>query len=55
MIKSDDKYIYTTPDGGITMYRNEVGDYSTKVRIGNERVIAGDKIPWKDKDNDYRD
>ena len=30
------KYIYTTPDGGITMYRNEVGDYDTKERIGNK-------------------
>jgi hypothetical protein len=26
-----------------------------KVRITNERTIAGDKIPWKKKDNDYRD
>ena len=36
MIKSKGKYVYTTPDGGKTMYRNEVGDYSTKVRIGNK-------------------
>jgi len=27
----------------------------TKVRISRERVIIGDKIPWKDKDSDYRD
>ena len=27
----------------------------TKVRISRERVIIGDKIPWKDKDKDYRD
>lgn len=26
-----------------------------KVRITNERSIVGDKIPWKKKDNDYRD
>ena len=26
-----------------------------KVRIANERTIVGDKIPWKDKDNDYRE
>ena len=26
-----------------------------KIRITNERSIAGDKIPWKKKDNDYRD
>jgi hypothetical protein len=27
----------------------------TKVKISRERVIIGDKIPWKDKDSDYRD
>ena len=26
-----------------------------KVRISRERVVVGDKIPWKDKDSDYRD
>lgn len=26
-----------------------------KVRITNERVIVGDKVPWKKKNNDYRD
>ena len=26
-----------------------------KVRITNERVLVGDKIPWKKKDNDYED
>ena len=36
MIRKEGKYIYTTPDGGITMYRNESGKYETKVRIGNE-------------------
>jgi len=41
---SDKKYIYTTPDGGKTMYRNEVGNYDTKVRIGNESYEPiGDK------------
>jgi len=25
-----------------------------QVRISRERVISGDKIPWKDKDDDYR-
>ena len=24
------------------------------VKISRERVITGDKIPWKDKDDDYR-
>ena len=26
-----------------------------KIRLSRERVIAGDKIPWKEKDNDYRE
>ncbi len=26
-----------------------------KIRVSRERVIAGDKIPWKEKDNDYRE
>mgnify|MGYP001421027084 CR=1 FL=1 len=26
-----------------------------KVRISRERVMIGDKIPWKDKDDDYRE
>ena len=30
------KYIYTTPDGGKTMYQNEFGKSDTKERIGNE-------------------
>jgi hypothetical protein len=34
----------------ITIRENRV-----KVRISRERVMIGDKIPWKDKDNDYRD
>ncbi len=36
MIRKEGEYIYTTPDGGITMFRNESGKYETKVRIGNE-------------------
>jgi hypothetical protein len=34
----------------VTIRENRV-----KVRITRERVIIGDKIPWKDKDNNYRD
>ena len=30
------KYIYTTPDSGRTMYRNEFGSVGTKERIGNK-------------------
>jgi hypothetical protein len=26
-----------------------------KARVSNERVLIGDKIPWKEKDNDYRE
>tara|TARA_R100001443_G_C3351816_1_gene177027 strand:+ start:1014 stop:1853 length:840 start_codon:yes stop_codon:yes gene_type:complete len=26
-----------------------------KIRLSRERVITGDKIPWKEKDNDYRE
>jgi len=26
-----------------------------KIRVSRERVIVGDKIPWKEKDNDYRE
>jgi len=26
-----------------------------KIRVSRERVITGDKIPWKEKDNDYRE
>tara|TARA_R100001443_G_scaffold104808_2_gene113589 strand:- start:359 stop:1198 length:840 start_codon:yes stop_codon:yes gene_type:complete len=26
-----------------------------KIRVSRERVIAGDQIPWKEKDNDYRE
>ena len=26
-----------------------------KIRFSRERTIIGDKVPWKDKDNDYRD
>jgi len=26
-----------------------------KIRVSRERVIAGDKVPWKEKDNDYRE
>ena len=26
-----------------------------KIRFTRERSIVGDKVPWKDKDNDYRD
>jgi len=26
-----------------------------KIRFSRERTIVGDKVPWKDKDNDYRD
>ena len=26
-----------------------------KIRLSRERVIAGDKIPWKEKDSDYRE
>ena len=26
-----------------------------KIRVSRERVLAGDKIPWKEKDNDYRE
>jgi hypothetical protein len=26
-----------------------------KIRVSRERVIAGDKIPWKEKNNDYRE
>ena len=34
-MNEDKKYIYTTPDNGITMYRNESGGNDTKQRIGN--------------------
>ena len=34
----------------VTIRENRV-----KVRISKERVMIGDKIPWKDKNNDYRD
>lgn len=34
----------------VTIRENRV-----KVRISRERSIIGDKIPWKDKNNDYRD
>tara|TARA_Y100000034_G_C6742239_1_gene329438 strand:- start:170 stop:763 length:594 start_codon:yes stop_codon:yes gene_type:complete len=27
----------------------------TRIRFTRERTMVGDKIPWKDKDNDYRD
>ena len=38
------KYIYTTPDGGDTMYRNEFSKYNTKERIGNKSYKPiGDK------------
>ena len=33
----------------ITIRENRV-----QVRISRERVMIGDKIPWKDKDDDYR-
>ena len=33
----------------VTIRENRV-----QVRISRERVITGDKIPWKDKDDDYR-
>ena len=26
-----------------------------KIRFTRERSMVGDKVPWKDKDNDYRD
>ena len=26
-----------------------------KIRVSRERVMAGDKVPWKEKDNDYRE
>jgi hypothetical protein len=26
-----------------------------KIRFTRERTMVGDKVPWKDKDNDYRD
>ena len=26
-----------------------------KIRITSERALVGDKIPWKKKNNDYRD
>ena len=26
-----------------------------KIRFTGERTIVGDKVPWKKKDNDYRD
>ena len=32
---SDKKYIYTTPDGGKTLYRNEIGKQDQKERVGN--------------------
>ena len=30
-----------------------IRENAVRTVISNERVILGDKVPWKDKDNDY--
>lgn len=41
---------FNRPRSSLARRENQV-----KVRITGERTMVGDKIPWKKKDNDYRD
>lgn len=42
---------------GLNMKRPSLSrkENRAKIRFSRERTIVGDKVPWKDKDNDYRD
>ena len=42
---------------GLNMNRPSLSrkENRAKIRFSRERTIVGDKVPWKDKDNDYRD
>lgn len=42
---------------GLNMNRPSLSrkENRAKIRFSKERSIVGDKVPWKDKDNDYRD
>ncbi len=42
---------------GLNMNRPSLSrkENRAKIRFSRERTIIGDKVPWKDKDNDYRD
>ena len=42
---------------GLNMNRPSLSrkENRAKIRFSKERTIVGDKVPWKDKDNDYRD
>ena len=42
---------------GLNMNRPSLSrkENRAKIRFSRERTIVGDKVPWKDKYNDYRD
>lgn len=38
-LKETDTYIYESPDGGKTMYRRKIGDYSNRELLNDQKKI----------------